>query len=35
MSGLTCTFVPNIGKNLMNELKKQFGYNVAKTSLRA
>ena len=33
MSGLTCTFVPNIGKNLMNELKKQFGYNVAKKAM--
>ena len=33
MSGLTCTFVPNTGKNLMNELKRQFGYDVAKKAM--
>lgn len=33
MSGITCTFVPNTGKNLMNELKRQFGYDVAKAAM--
>lgn len=34
MSELACTFIPEkTGKNLMNTLKKQFGYEVARTAM--
>ena len=30
MGKLSCVFTPKIGKNLMGELRKQFGYETAK-----
>lgn len=33
MSNLSCTFTPKKGKNLMNKLRNQYGYNVAKEAM--
>lgn len=33
MSSLTCTFIPKKGKNLMNKLRNQYGYNIAKEAM--